>query len=121
MERYNTKQGGQEYLNEKHCKILYRQGLTIAKWINKFDSEDVKEEVYEMPSNLQEFEMFVNNSFEEIGEYLFSHTRNLFKRKTVKNDISAELLKLRKFFKDKKELLNTGPSQQKIKNTYYVG
>ena len=91
LDRNTIKVPDQEYINEKKSKILFRQGLSIAKWINKFCPEDINEDIYEMPHNLQEFEKFVNNSLDEIGEYLFSHTRNLFKRKNTKSDMAVEL------------------------------
>lgn len=113
----------QEYINEKKSKILFRQGLSIAKWINKFCPEDIKDEVYDMPNNLQEFDKFVNSSLDEIGEYLFSHTRNLFKRKNTKSDMTEELKKLKKFLEvnknryiENKELKQSFSQHQ---NTYF--
>lgn len=90
-----------EVYNEKKSKIMFRQGLTIAKWINKFDPERLElmsDETNMFSENLKDFEKFVNDAIDEIGEYLFSKPRNLFKRK---NNVGLGLfnLKFRPLFK----------------------
>jgi hypothetical protein len=71
--------------------------------------------MHDMPFDLKDFDTFVNNSLEEIGEYLFSRPREIFKRKNVKNELSIELKKVKKYFKDKKNFRNTEYSPKRMK------
>ena len=94
VEKFTVKQGSPEMMNEKQAKMMYRQGLMIAKWINKFNPDAMSEEIAILPADLGEFEEYVNKSFDEMGEYLFSHTRNLYKRKSkgINKDTLKKLL-----------------------------
>jgi len=104
FEKFTVKQGASENINERHCKILFRQGLTIAKWISTFSSENLAEEQIDVPLDLQEFDIYVKKSLDEIGEYLFSRPKDLFTRNHNKSDLSHEIKKLKKFFGSKRNL-----------------
>ena len=81
---------------------MLRQGLVIARWINKFDPDkiiynnELNDSVDDFPRDLNQFEKFVNISLKEIDEYLFSKTRSIFdKRKITKVAPNSDLLLLK--------------------------
>ncbi|CAI2358729.1 unnamed protein product [Moneuplotes crassus] len=91
LDKYTLKQGSQEMMNEKQAKIMYRQGLMIAKWINSFSSNQATQD-FSVPADLEEFSTYVDSSLQDINQYLFSTTKNLFNK--PKSRSKEELLKL---------------------------